>query len=255
MLDLGASVNVMAASIYEYLNLGPLKETGITLQLADRYNVYPRGIIEDVLVQVNQLIFPADFCVLEMTDGSTDTSLSLLLSRPFMSTARTKIDVHDGSLTMEFDGEVICFNNYETMRYPSDVHSCFSVDVINSLAQQMFDLRCDDPFETIITRSVGSKDFKDPRTELKLGDEFEETIGELNSLQQCPPIHDISFISLSCTDEKLLSSILQAPKLELKPLPDHLKYMYLGNNEEFPVIVSNALTELQEQILLRVLRE
>ncbi|XP_026383697.1 uncharacterized protein LOC113279210 [Papaver somniferum] len=100
MLNLGASVNVMPASIYESLKLGPLQETGITLQLADRSNVYPRGIIEDVLVQVNQLIFPADFCVLEMTDGSNDTSLPLLLGRPFMSTARTKIDVHDGSLTM-----------------------------------------------------------------------------------------------------------------------------------------------------------
>ncbi|XP_026400016.1 uncharacterized protein LOC113295899 [Papaver somniferum] len=135
MLDLGASVNVMPASIYESLKLGPLKETGITLQLADLSNVYPRGIIEDVLVQVNQLIFPADFCVLEMTDGSNDTSLPLLLGRPFMSTARTKIDVHDGSLTMEFDGEVIRFNIYETMRYPSDAHSCFSVDVIDNLAQ------------------------------------------------------------------------------------------------------------------------
>ncbi|XP_026378294.1 uncharacterized protein LOC113272710 [Papaver somniferum] len=196
MLDLGASVNVMTASIYESLNLGPLKETGITLQLADRSNVYPRGIIEDVLVQVNQLIFPADFRVLEMIDGLTYTYLPLLLGRPFMSTARTKIDVHDGSLTMKFDGEVICFNIYETMRYPSVVHYCFSVDVIDSLAQQMFDLRCDDPLETVITRSVGSKDFKDPRTELKLGDKFEETIGELNSLQQCPPTHDISFISL-----------------------------------------------------------
>jgi len=31
------------------------------------------------------------------------------LGRPFLKTSRTKIDVHDGSLTMEFDGEIIKF--------------------------------------------------------------------------------------------------------------------------------------------------
>ncbi|XP_073153820.1 uncharacterized protein [Henckelia pumila] len=35
-------------------------------QLAGRSNAYPRGIIEDVLVQVNNLAFPADFYVLDM---------------------------------------------------------------------------------------------------------------------------------------------------------------------------------------------
>ena len=35
---------------------------------------------------------------------------------------------------MEFDGEVINFNISETMRYPVDDHSCFSIDVIDSLA-------------------------------------------------------------------------------------------------------------------------
>ncbi|XP_010247614.1 PREDICTED: uncharacterized protein LOC104590597 [Nelumbo nucifera] len=59
MLDLGASINVMPYSIYCALNLGPLKETRVVIQLADRSNAYPEGIVEDVLVQVNDLIFPA----------------------------------------------------------------------------------------------------------------------------------------------------------------------------------------------------
>ncbi|XP_026398721.1 uncharacterized protein LOC113294543 [Papaver somniferum] len=66
--DLGASINVMPASIYESLKLGPLKNTGIVIQLANRSNTYPKGVIEDVLVQVNQAIFPADFYVLDMMD-------------------------------------------------------------------------------------------------------------------------------------------------------------------------------------------
>ncbi|XP_027121945.1 uncharacterized protein [Coffea arabica] len=68
MLDLGASINVMPKTIYTSLNLGPLKGTGIIIQLADRTNAYPEGLVEDVLVQVNELVFPADFYVLDMRD-------------------------------------------------------------------------------------------------------------------------------------------------------------------------------------------
>ena len=57
MLDFGASINVMPYSIYGSLKLRPLEETGVIIQLADRSNVYPRGVVEDILVQVNELVF------------------------------------------------------------------------------------------------------------------------------------------------------------------------------------------------------
>ncbi|CAA0832613.1 Unknown protein [Striga hermonthica] len=44
------------------------------------------------------------------------------------------------------------------------------------------------------------------------------------------------------------------PKLELKPLPEHLKYAYLGENDTFPVIVSSYLSNSELERLLRVLR-
>ena len=61
MLNLGASINVIPRSIYSYLNVGVLKETGMIIQLANRSNAYPDGVLEDVLVQVNELVFLADF--------------------------------------------------------------------------------------------------------------------------------------------------------------------------------------------------
>ena len=138
MLDLGASINVMPRSIYSSLNVGPLKETGVIIQLADRSNAYPDGVLEDVLVQVNELVFPADFYVLDMEDDNSSNSVPILLGRPFLKTARTKMDVHKGTLTMEFDGEVIEFNMNDAMKYPSEEHSVFSVDVINPIAQEIF---------------------------------------------------------------------------------------------------------------------
>ncbi|XP_026391708.1 uncharacterized protein LOC113287241 isoform X2 [Papaver somniferum] len=78
--------------------------------------------------EVNELIFPVDFYVLDMSDENSSSSTPLLLGKPFMRTARTKIDVFEVTLTMEFDGEVVRFNISEVMRYPSDVHSCFVVE-------------------------------------------------------------------------------------------------------------------------------
>ncbi|CAM8953813.1 unnamed protein product [Rhodiola kirilowii] len=59
MLDLGASINVLPFSIYSCLRIGPLEPTGLTIQLADRSCKQPEAKIEDVLVQVGELVFPA----------------------------------------------------------------------------------------------------------------------------------------------------------------------------------------------------
>ncbi|XP_073120352.1 uncharacterized protein [Henckelia pumila] len=81
----------------------------VVIQLADRSNAYPKGVVEDVLVQVKELIFPADFYILRMEEDSTSNSPPILLGRPFLKTARTKIDVDNGTLYFEFDGEIEVF--------------------------------------------------------------------------------------------------------------------------------------------------
>jgi len=64
LLDLGASVNLLQYSVFQNLNLSELKPTSITLLLADRSVKVPRGIVEDVLVQVDKFIYLVDFIVL-----------------------------------------------------------------------------------------------------------------------------------------------------------------------------------------------
>ncbi|RDX98219.1 hypothetical protein CR513_18877, partial [Mucuna pruriens] len=61
----------MPTSIYKSLNFGDLEPTRMTIQLENRSVVQPLGILEDVLVQVNKLIFPADFYVLDMEDETS----------------------------------------------------------------------------------------------------------------------------------------------------------------------------------------
>ncbi|KAL2240224.1 UNVERIFIED_CONTAM: hypothetical protein Sindi_0663600 [Sesamum indicum] len=125
MCDLVASINIMPLTIYESLNVGPLKKTGIVFQLADHSVVYPKGVLEDVLVQVNELVFPADFYVLDMKGDIFSNSTSILLGRPFLKTSKIKIDVDAGILSMAFDNEVMSFRIGGAMKYSNDVHSIF----------------------------------------------------------------------------------------------------------------------------------
>ncbi|KAM1255243.1 hypothetical protein ACFX2G_030098 [Malus domestica] len=251
MLDLGASINVMPYSIYASMNLGALKNDGVIIQLADRSNAYPKGVLEDVLVQVNHLVFPADFYVLEMDESDHAPSLPILLGRPFMNTARTKIDVYNGTLSMEFDGEVVNFNLSDSIKYPSEDHSCFSIDIIDSLAQGYLDDLNDDALEKVITRGMELKtkgadcmhthDIHESSHAVPPSEELLEVVAALES----SPKLDGKYTnreSIPISTNKLLPSIIQAPILELKPLPSHLKYIFLGENETLPAIISSSLT-------------
>ena len=72
--------------------------------------------------------------------------------------------------------------------------------------------------------------------------DLQDTIFELESLK--PMTYNVSYTDLPLSHTKLLPSILQAPQLELKKLPDHLKYAYLGEKETLPVIISSKLNAL-----------
>ncbi|CAN6552302.1 unnamed protein product [Malus baccata var. baccata] len=264
MLDLGASINVMPYPIYASMNLGALKNDGVIIQLADRSNAYPKGVLEDVLVQVNHLVFPADFYVLEMDESDHAPSLPILLGRPFMKMAWTKIDVYSGTFSMEFDGEVVNFNLSDSIKYPSEDHSCFSIDIIDSLAQGYLDDLNDDALEKVITRGMElttkGADSSVPHGMHGLGHAVapnEEIIEVVAALESSPKLDGkyTTRESIPISTNKLLPSIIQAPILELKLLPSHLKYIFLGENETLPAIISSSLTAQEEEKLLRVLKE
>ena len=66
----------MPFSVFRRLGIGEVKPTTMSLQLADRSIKHSRGIVEDVLVKVGKIIFPADFMVLDMEE---DKEIPLIL--------------------------------------------------------------------------------------------------------------------------------------------------------------------------------
>ncbi|XP_008227222.1 PREDICTED: uncharacterized protein LOC103326759 [Prunus mume] len=81
LCDLGSSVNLMPSFVAKHIGLGVINPTIVSLQMANRFITYPRGIIEDVLVKVDKLIFLADFLILDMEE---DAETLIILGRPFL---------------------------------------------------------------------------------------------------------------------------------------------------------------------------
>ncbi|GJS87953.1 putative reverse transcriptase domain-containing protein [Tanacetum coccineum] len=98
----------MPLSTYLNLGLGEFAHTKLTVELADRTVKYPKGIAENVLVGIGKFVFPVDFIILDMPK---DIKVPLILGRPFLSTARAKIDVYKRKITLRVGEERIVFTS------------------------------------------------------------------------------------------------------------------------------------------------
>ncbi|KAL4300574.1 hypothetical protein AHAS_Ahas17G0214500 [Arachis hypogaea] len=130
MCDLGSCVSIMPLSIYEKLNLAPLRRSGARFALVDKSIILVVGIAENVLVRIQDLIFPVDFHILETPPIDSDRPASILLGRPFLKTSRFKLDVFSRDYSFEAKEKVVKFKLEETMRQPLEVHSSFGCDIV-----------------------------------------------------------------------------------------------------------------------------
>ncbi|KAM1881385.1 hypothetical protein ACFX13_003002 [Malus domestica] len=231
LIDLGASINLMHFSVFQQLGQGDLKPTSIILQLANRSITYPRGVIEDLIIKVDNLYLPADFVVLDMDE---DLQTPIILGRPFMATTRTLIDVEAGTLTLRVQDQSMVFNLFEAAKRPAEQQDCMRIDVLDSIVQDSFYASSNtDQLLHVLQGEIGT----DSEDEGVL-----EYIHALDSLPtQLPRFRNV-YESLGEPKQPLKPSRQQPPKLELKPLPEHLKYAHLGAAETLPVIVAADLT-------------
>ncbi|XP_050916381.1 uncharacterized protein LOC127131507 [Lathyrus oleraceus] len=110
LFDLGSSINVMSMRKLKELKIGDIILRNMTLILFNSSVTHPLGIIQDVLVNVDGLTFPADFVV---TNMKNDSEGSVILGRLFLATGKAKIDVEIVELILKFNKEKVVFNAYE----------------------------------------------------------------------------------------------------------------------------------------------
>ncbi|XP_058745925.1 uncharacterized protein LOC131618782 [Vicia villosa] len=68
LIDLGSSINLISLSIIKRLGNIEMKPTRMTLQLPDKSLTSPYGVAQDMLVKVENFLFPVDFVVVDMEE-------------------------------------------------------------------------------------------------------------------------------------------------------------------------------------------
>ncbi|XP_010523588.2 PREDICTED: uncharacterized protein LOC104801906, partial [Tarenaya hassleriana] len=257
LCDLGASVSLMPLSICKMLNIGELKPTRMTLQLADRSIKYPIGILEDVPLKVGNFYVPVDFVVMEMDE---DSNIPIILGRPFLATAGAVINVKEGHLTLSIGEEKVEFKLAQSLKQPSVDDTCCYIDVLEQLADEILEeLRDVDPLEVTLMASkvetcvdqeevnVYSEILDEEATICSMetpcpihnevddieSPQHDEIVPNKNSKlryhdESTPPeLHDVCLVEEATTKTK--NDIADewdpkvAPKVELKPLPPGLR--------------------------------
>ncbi|GAB2286267.1 hypothetical protein Dimus_039754 [Dionaea muscipula] len=257
LCDLGASINLMYYKVFKTLNIDhALKPTTVTLQLVDCSIGTPKGVVEDLLVKVDKFIFPSDFIILKTKD---DHDMSLILGRPFLATCHTLIDVQKGDIILRVGKERVTFNVYDAIKHPDDATSCLFLDVLDIRVKAFLQKNlCQDVTEVELIDDIHNDGAAAPVKEEDLGvaELFRESCGETHFVSQSNSFFKPRFQPLETKGPQPKPSIESPLKdLELKPLPPHLKYIFLEKDEFLPLIFSSSLSAGEEKKLLEVLKQ
>ncbi|XP_070004299.1 uncharacterized protein [Nicotiana sylvestris] len=229
LCDSGASINLMPFLIFRKLELGEMKDTRVSLQLADQSTKRPKGIIENILVRIDKFVFPVDFIVLEMEEN---TEVPLILGRPLLARVRAIIVVHQGQLILRVDEERVIFDMQKIMKFHGNESSssCFQIDLLDDLVDEY-------------------------KNNQLIIDSLERCLARSGIVSDDNPVirEQAEILEKESENEKVSEERVQL-KIELKELPSHLKYVFL-EPELFPVIISSSLTIEQESKLIGVLRK
>jgi hypothetical protein len=231
LLDLGASVNLLPYSFYLQLGVGELKPTSMTLQLADRSMKIPWGIVKDVQIKVDKFYFPVNFIVLDTEPVQVvGTEIPVILGRPFLATANALINCRTGVMNISFGNMTVELNIFLIRKQPLDYDQLNQVCLIDEVIEKS---SIKDPLETCLAQFGEDLD-------------LEILMEQANALLETAPL---------VSSEKKETVVPDPSKKELKPLPDSLKYKFLGPADSLPVIIASDLIDAQEEKLWEVLRE
>ncbi|KAI3709078.1 hypothetical protein L2E82_38823 [Cichorium intybus] len=240
LLDLGASVNILPGQLFDKHEFGTMRSTDVILQLADKSTKVPRGMLIDVIIRVGEFYYPADFLVLDTRQAMNGEQPTIILGRPFLATANANIACRTGEMRISFGHRQAKINifNADLKGSSMEEEECYQVDIIDELVQRYTpEVLKAEEIETQEETIVGRKEAQNGEEEKGFKSE------------ECAHIEKL----LAEIPKTLKPSLQEPPKLDLKPLTEHLKYAFLGEKDTLPVIVAANLTEEQEIGLLNVL--
>nr|GEU70109.1 reverse transcriptase domain-containing protein [Tanacetum cinerariifolium] len=294
LADLGDSINLMPLSIWKKLRLPTLNHTKMVLELADRTISKPIGVAENVFMKVRKFYFPTNFVVLDfIADPRVLLILErpfLSTAHTLIDVYEREITLrHDEqSLTLKCgDTPSISYNNFESLNkvdlidatskeYSQEFLGFFDVVAIgnptsyykpivsnSSLTLTPFNesdfllLEEADAFIAIDDEPISPEidaTYYDPEGDILI-------LGALLNSDPLPPLpNQKDYFPKVHKDLKVIepkndkSPNDEPPEVELKDLPPHLEYAFLGDNNKWPVIIAKDLSVDEKSALLKFLK-
>nr|GEZ42043.1 reverse transcriptase domain-containing protein [Tanacetum cinerariifolium] len=207
--------------------------------------------------------------VFVVLDFVADPCVPLILGRPFLSTAHALIDVYEGEIILRHDDQSLTLKGGDT---PSIVYNNFEslnkVDLIDATCEKysqevlgfadVVSYEVSTPYyEPVVSNSSQNLT---PFNE-KFNATYYDPEGDILILEALlnndpePPSNQKDYLPSVRKDLKVVKPKNQSsddvpPEVELKELPTHLEYAFLGEDEKWPVIIAKDLNVNEKTALI-----
>ena len=225
----------------------------VVLQLADQSVKRPRGVVEDVLVQIEKFYYPVDFLILDTKSVvHANSKILIILGRPFLATVNALINCGNGLMKLSFGHMTLEVNIFNIGKQLVEDDECEVANWIDVVVEDQFhNTYFSDPLESCIVNSYN--------LDSSINSEIIDVCSSLDDFQ----VMEISwwrtrFEELPKSEIKPLPSSIEVPKLELKQLPseilkewsvqDKIKF-FVGILEEEQVMVAKKLPRSKKKSL------
>nr|GEY09740.1 reverse transcriptase domain-containing protein [Tanacetum cinerariifolium] len=195
-----------------------------------------------------------------------DPRVPLILGRPFLSIAHALIDVYEGEITLRHDEQSLTLKYGDT---PSILYNNF--ESLNKV--DLIDATCEEysqevlGFSDVVAKAGAFIAIDDEPISSKIDATYYDPEGDILILEALlnsdplPPLpNQKDYFPKIHKDLKVIepkndkSSNDEPPQVELKDLPPHLEYAFLGDNNKWPVIIAKDLSVDEKSALIKVLK-
>ncbi|KAI3791219.1 hypothetical protein L2E82_04902 [Cichorium intybus] len=188
--------------------------------------------------EVGDFYYATNFLVLDTHQVAKEEQPTIILGRPFLATTNAHIDCRTGEMGISFGHQQSKINIFNTNGGTIEEQECYQIDIVDELVQQ---------YTPEVSQTESEEFLESVEEEHEVVED--KIMEEGHGYEECLQVE-----KLPSEITKLLKPSLQEPlALELNTLPSHLKYAFLGKNDNLPVILSAYLTVEQEKSLLEVL--
>ncbi|XP_070007561.1 uncharacterized protein [Nicotiana sylvestris] len=174
----------------------------------------------------------ADFAKALFDLGAMDYEVPIIFGIPFLATGKTLVDVEAGELTFRVGDKRVVFHVCKSMRQPNSNEVFSFVDLVTDVIvdDDSATMNVEDKLEAVLLNLDDDKE----------SDGYMECVNALQGMGSYT--YEPRKLSLDLENRKsppTKPSIKEPPTLELKPLPSHLRYEFLGPPSTLPVILSS----------------